>query len=97
MLHQYALILFDECAGLLEAAQQFLFGLGGDGIVDVVDGGAYRENGKQRAAEEDPVRQRRKNIHRRPNEKFTSISPPVSGTATRRDSGARASFQTNTL
>ena len=90
-------VLFDQRARLLQAAEQFLLGLGGDRDVHVVDGRSDGEHGQQRAAEENPVRQRGEDAHRRLIEKFSSTSPPDSGTVTRRDSSGSASFQTNTL
>ena len=97
MLDLHPPVLFDQRARLLQAAEQFLLGLGGDRDVHVVDGRSDGEHGQQRAAEENPVRQRGEDAHRRLIEKFSSTSPPDSGTVTRRDSSGSASFQTNTL
>ena len=82
---------------LLQPALQLVFRLCRHGDVDAVHGDADGEDGEQRAGEEDPIGERGKDAHRRPSEKFTSTSPPGSGTTTRRDSSGADSFHATTV
>jgi hypothetical protein len=92
-----AAVLLDERPRFGQPAQQLLLGLRRHRDVDVVDGRADRQHRQQGAPQEDAVGQRGKEVHRRLSEKFSSTSPPASGTVTRRDSSGSDSFQTNTL